>query len=158
MTGVRSTGDLLRELAPQVLGVVLRRHGNFADAEDAGCSTRGTPPAAASIWPAGTVGRGHPPDPGRARLTGRARGGRPPGPHAPDRRPARVGTDGELVPLAEQDRTLWDRNFIAEGVALITAALRRGPMGEYQAQAAVAAMHDQARSHAETPWSEGVAL
>ena len=46
------------------------------------------------------------------------------------RGPARVGTDGDLVPLAEQDRTLWDRSLVAEGVALITTALRRGPMGE----------------------------
>ena len=70
------------------------------------------------------------------------------------RRPARTGADGELVPLAEQDRTLWDRDLIAEGVALITAALQRGQVGEYQAQAAIAAVHDQAPRHADTDWSE----
>jgi predicted RNA polymerase sigma factor len=74
------------------------------------------------------------------------------------RRPARTGSDGELVPLAEQDRSLWDRGLIAEGVALITEALRRGPMGEYQAQAGIAAVHDQALSHADTNWSEILAL
>lgn len=51
---------------------------------------------------------------------------------------------GGPVPLAEQDRSLWDRALIAGGVALITAALRRGQVGEYQLQAAVAAVHDQA--------------
>jgi RNA polymerase sigma factor (sigma-70 family) len=74
------------------------------------------------------------------------------------RRPARTGADGELVPLAEQDRTLWDRALIAEGVAMITEALRRGQVGEYQAQAAVAAVHDQAASHADTEWPEILAL
>jgi RNA polymerase sigma factor (sigma-70 family) len=74
------------------------------------------------------------------------------------RRPARTRADGELVPLAEQDRTLWNRGFIAEGVALITEALRRGQMGEYQVQAAIAAIHDQAACHADTDWSEILAL
>jgi RNA polymerase sigma factor (sigma-70 family) len=55
------------------------------------------------------------------------------------RRPARTGADGELVPLAEQDRTRWDRRLVSEGVALITEALRRGEVGEYQVQAAIAA-------------------
>jgi predicted RNA polymerase sigma factor len=63
-----------------------------------------------------------------------------------------------LVPLAEQDRTLWDRGQIAEGVALITQALRRGQMGEYQAQAAIAAVHDQAAGYADTEWREIRAL
>jgi RNA polymerase sigma factor (sigma-70 family) len=74
------------------------------------------------------------------------------------RRPARTTADGELVPLAEQDRTLWDRNLIAEGVALITAALRRGQMGEYQAQAAIAAVHDQAARYEDTDWRQILAL
>jgi RNA polymerase sigma factor (sigma-70 family) len=74
------------------------------------------------------------------------------------RRPARTRADGELAPLAEQDRALWDRELIAEGVALITTALRRGSMGEYQAQAAIAAVHDQAASPTETEWPEIVAL
>ena len=70
------------------------------------------------------------------------------------RRPARTGADGELVPLAEQDRALWDRSLIAEGVALITNALRRGQVGEYQVQAAIAAIHDQTDRHDDTDWSE----
>jgi len=74
------------------------------------------------------------------------------------RRPARTGADGELIPLAEQDRSRWDRRLIAEGVALITGALRRGPMGEYAAQAAIAAVHAQARRYADTNWSEILAL
>jgi RNA polymerase sigma factor (sigma-70 family) len=74
------------------------------------------------------------------------------------RRPARTRADGELVPLAEQDRTLWNRALIAEGVALITSALRRGQMGEYQVQAAIAAVHDQAARHEETEWSEILSL
>lgn len=74
------------------------------------------------------------------------------------RRPARTRADGELVPLAEQDRSLWDRVLIAEGVALITDALRRGQMGEYQPQAAIAAVHDQAARHEDTNWSEILSL
>ena len=68
------------------------------------------------------------------------------------RRPARTTEDGTLVPLAEQDRTRWDRGLIAEGTALATAALEGGPMGEYGVQAAVAALHDAAPSHASTDW------
>ena len=74
------------------------------------------------------------------------------------RRPARTRADGELVPLAEQDRTLWDRSLIAEGVALITEALRRGQVGEYQVQAAIAAVHDQAARHTDTDWAEILSL
>ncbi|MEY2400095.1 MAG: hypothetical protein QOJ08_206, partial [Ilumatobacteraceae bacterium] len=74
------------------------------------------------------------------------------------RRPARTGADGELVPLAEQDRSRWDRDSISEGVALITGALRQGQVGEYQAQAAIAAVHDQSRTHADTNWGEIAAL
>jgi predicted RNA polymerase sigma factor len=74
------------------------------------------------------------------------------------RRPARTRADGELVPLAEQDRSLWDRTLISEGVALITAALRHGQMGEYQAQAAIAAVHDQSPRHSDTNWFEIVSL
>jgi RNA polymerase sigma factor (sigma-70 family) len=70
------------------------------------------------------------------------------------RRSARTGAGGELIPLAQQDRTLWDRGLIAEGVALITRALQRGQVGEYQLQAAVAAVHDQAARHTDTDWSE----
>jgi predicted RNA polymerase sigma factor len=74
------------------------------------------------------------------------------------RRPARTAADGELIPLAEQDRARWDRELIAEGVALITEAMRRRQMGEYQVQAAIAAVHDQAARHADTEWAEILAL
>jgi RNA polymerase sigma factor (sigma-70 family) len=74
------------------------------------------------------------------------------------RRPARTTSDGELVPLAEQDRALWDRRLIAEGVALITGALRQGQVGEYQIQAAIAAVHDQALRYDDTDWSDILSL
>jgi len=74
------------------------------------------------------------------------------------RRPARTGPDGELIPLTEQDRTLWDRNAIAEGVALITDTLSRGSIGAYQLQAAVAAVHDEAVRAEDTDWPQIVAL
>ena len=62
------------------------------------------------------------------------------------RRPARTGPDGRLVPLAEQDRSLWDTRLIAEGVGVLQAALARDRLGEFQAQAAIAALHADARS------------
>lgn len=68
------------------------------------------------------------------------------------RRPARTRTDGTLVPLADQDRTLWRRDLIAEGVYILQAALARDRLGEYQAQAAVAALHADAPSAEETDW------
>ncbi|WP_042430346.1 RNA polymerase sigma factor [Streptacidiphilus anmyonensis] len=74
------------------------------------------------------------------------------------RGPARTGPDGELVPLDEQDRTRWEADAIAEGVALVTAALPRGPVGPYQVQAAIAAVHDEARTAAETDWPQILAL
>ena len=74
------------------------------------------------------------------------------------RRPARTRADGELVPLADQDRALWDRGLIAEGVALVTEAFRRGQVGEYQLQAAIGAVHDQAARYRDTEWSEILAL
>ena len=74
------------------------------------------------------------------------------------RRAARTGPDGELVPMAEQDRALWDADQIAEGVALITAALPRGPTGPYQLQAAIAAVHDEAPNAEATDWRQIVAL
>ena len=70
------------------------------------------------------------------------------------RRPARTGPDGELVPLSTQRRELWDRGQISEGVRLITAALRTDTIGEYQAQAAIAALHDDAPEAAETDWPQ----
>jgi RNA polymerase sigma factor (sigma-70 family) len=74
------------------------------------------------------------------------------------RRPARTGPDGELVPLAEQDRSQWDRALIAEGVALVSAALPKGPVGEYQLQAAIAAVHDEAAAAEDTDWPQILAL
>jgi RNA polymerase sigma factor (sigma-70 family) len=74
------------------------------------------------------------------------------------RRPARSGPDGELIPLAEQDRGRWDRRLITEGTSLITEAMRSGHLGEYQVQAAIAALHDQAPSHDGTDWPRVLAL
>ncbi|HEX5096381.1 MAG TPA: DUF6596 domain-containing protein, partial [Acidimicrobiia bacterium] len=68
------------------------------------------------------------------------------------RRPARTRADGSLVPLAEQDRTRWDAALVAEGVALITATLPAGPIGPYQIQAAIAAVHDEAPTAGDTDW------
>jgi RNA polymerase sigma factor (sigma-70 family) len=68
------------------------------------------------------------------------------------RRPARTGRDGELVPLAEQDRALWDRAAIVEGLRLAVAARRSGVVGEYQLQASIAAVHDAAPTAADTDW------
>jgi RNA polymerase sigma factor (sigma-70 family) len=74
------------------------------------------------------------------------------------RRAARTTDTGELVPLAEQDRSLWNDDYIAEGVELITAALPRGIPGPYQLQAAIAAIHDEAPSAEETDWPQIKAL
>jgi RNA polymerase sigma factor (sigma-70 family) len=74
------------------------------------------------------------------------------------RRPARTGPDGALIPMAEQDRGRWNADQIAEGVALVSAALRRGVPGPYQLQAAIAAVHDEAPSAAATDWPQIVAL
>ncbi|MFC0438489.1 RNA polymerase sigma factor [Kutzneria buriramensis] len=74
------------------------------------------------------------------------------------RRPARTGPNGELVPMAEQDRNLWRANDIAEGARLVTKALEQGPPGPYQLQAAIAAVHDEAPSYAETDWPQIVGL
>lgn len=74
------------------------------------------------------------------------------------RRPARTRADGSLVPLAEQDRSTWDRERIAEGIELITDALPRGPVGPYQLQAAIAAIHDEAEHMDATDWPQILAL
>jgi RNA polymerase sigma factor (sigma-70 family) len=73
------------------------------------------------------------------------------------RRPARTGADGELVPLAEQDRTRWDRALIAEGVGLVVRAMSGGVVGEYQLQASIAAAHDAAARAEDTDWPQIVA-
>jgi RNA polymerase sigma factor (sigma-70 family) len=74
------------------------------------------------------------------------------------RRAARTGPDGELIPLMNQDRTLWDRQEIAEGIALISATLPKGSIGAYQLQAAVAAVHDEAARPEDTDWPQILAL
>ncbi|GIJ79044.1 RNA polymerase sigma factor, sigma-70 family [Micromonospora phaseoli] len=71
---------------------------------------------------------------------------------------ARTGASGELIPLAEQDRDRWDTKAIAEGVALVTWALPRGPIGPYQVQAAIAALHDEAPTAEKTDWAQILAL
>lgn len=70
------------------------------------------------------------------------------------RRDARYTTAGELVPLDEQDRSRWDTAMIAEGVAVLQAALAHDRLGQYQAQAAIAALHDDAPTAAETDWPQ----
>jgi len=74
------------------------------------------------------------------------------------RRLARTGPDGELIPLAKQDRTLWDQAEISEGVALLTGALSNGSIGLYQLQAAIAAVHDEAVRAEDTDWPQILAL
>jgi RNA polymerase sigma factor (sigma-70 family) len=74
------------------------------------------------------------------------------------RRPARTRPDGALVPLDEQDRTLWNGQLIAEGVALVSEALPRGEVGPYQLQAAIAAIHDEAATVEETDWVQILGL
>ncbi|MFV2104343.1 RNA polymerase sigma factor [Micromonospora sp. LOL_024] len=71
---------------------------------------------------------------------------------------ARTGAAGELIPLAEQDRTRWDARTITEGVTLVTWALPRGPIGPYQVQAAIAAVHDEAPTAEKTDWPQILAL
>jgi predicted RNA polymerase sigma factor len=74
------------------------------------------------------------------------------------RRPARTGPVGELIPLDEQDRALWNRSAIDEGLALVTAAFQKGAVGAYQVQAAIAALHDEAPSTDATDWPQILAL
>ncbi|MFH5232686.1 RNA polymerase sigma factor [Antrihabitans spumae] len=70
------------------------------------------------------------------------------------RRPARTGEGGALVPLAEQDRSLWDGGAIVEGVRIVSDVLSRAPVGPYQIQAAIAAVHDEAATAEETDWQQ----
>jgi len=74
------------------------------------------------------------------------------------RRAARTRADGSLVPLAEQDRERWNGSYIEEGVALVTDALARSPLGPYQLQAAIAAVHDEAAQAADTDWPQILVL
>ena len=70
------------------------------------------------------------------------------------RLPARTSADGALVPLAQQNRSLWNRALISEGLQLLNATLAAGRIGEYQLLASIAALHDEATSHASTRWAE----
>ncbi len=70
------------------------------------------------------------------------------------REPARTGPRGELIPLAEQDRGLWRAEDVAEGVAILERVLPRGPVGRFQLQAAIAAVHAEAASYADTDWAQ----
>ena len=70
------------------------------------------------------------------------------------RRPARTTPDGALIPLPDQDRRLWSQPFIAEGTELVTKTLRSAPIGSYQLQAAIAALHDAAAQAEDTDWRE----
>jgi len=70
------------------------------------------------------------------------------------RRPARTSADGALVPLAQQDRSAWDRELITEGLQLLNATLAARRVGEYQLLASIAALHDEASSHTATRWPE----
>ena len=74
------------------------------------------------------------------------------------RRPGRTGPSGELIPFAEQDRSLWDRALIDEGIALISQVLSRGAVGSYQLQGAIAAVHAEAATAAATDWPQILAL
>jgi RNA polymerase sigma factor (sigma-70 family) len=74
------------------------------------------------------------------------------------RREARTRPDGELIPLTKQDRSLWDRTAVSEGIALLTAALSKGSIGAYQLQAAIAAVHDEAGRAEDTDWPQILAL
>jgi RNA polymerase sigma factor (sigma-70 family) len=74
------------------------------------------------------------------------------------RRLARTGAEGELIPLQQQDRKLWDRQQIEEGVALLSATLPKGAIGPYQLQAAIAAVHDEAAQAEDTDWPQILAL
>ncbi|HEX6054224.1 MAG TPA: DUF6596 domain-containing protein [Intrasporangium sp.] len=74
------------------------------------------------------------------------------------RRPARIDANGDAVPLPEQDRSLWNRELIVEGTALVTEAMSLGPLGPYQLQAAIAALHDEATTAEVTDWPQILAL
>jgi predicted RNA polymerase sigma factor len=74
------------------------------------------------------------------------------------RRAARADAQGGLIPLDEQDRSRWHAGQIAEGIALVSATLGKGPIGPYQLQAAIAALHDEAPTAADTDWPQILAL
>lgn len=171
--------SLLRDLAPHVLGAVVRRFRDFAASEDA---VQEALTAAAEQWPRDGVRdnpRGWLFQVAQRRMADHlsneairlAREVHKLLPESGDvagllalmlltdaRRAARTGPDGELIPLDEQDRTLWDRQAIADCVALASAALSKGSVGEYQLQAAIAAVHDEAARAEDTDWPQILAL
>src|SRR5207302_7124586 len=71
---------------------------------------------------------------------------------------ARTGPNDELIPLSQQNRAIWDREQIAEGVGLLSAALPKGSVGPYQLQAAIAAVHDEAERPEDTDWPQILTL
>jgi predicted RNA polymerase sigma factor len=169
--------DLLRDLAPQVLGLLLRRYGDFGGCEDA---VQEALIAAATQWPKqGMVylifNEGYAASAGDdlfrvdlsneairvARLLAHLL------PHEPEvsgllalmlltdaRRAARAGPNGELIPLDEQVRSMWDRVRISEGNEILQRALALGAAGPYQIQEAIAALHDEAPSTEATDWAQ----
>ncbi|HEY0471850.1 MAG TPA: DUF6596 domain-containing protein [Kribbella sp.] len=74
------------------------------------------------------------------------------------RRPARTSSDGSLIPLEDQDRSRWDASAIEEGISLLSSTLGRFPVGQYQLQAAIAAVHDEAPTAEATDWPQILAL
>src|SRR5437763_1827620 len=138
----------------------MARHGRLTKACRRGPKReRAAPPGGRGRRP-GAAGRGLRPAARRGRA---ARGRRHADPALPllppgARRPARVDATGALVPLAEQDRSLWSRDAIEEGTALITDSLSSAPLGPYQLQAAIAAVHAEADRAEDTDWPQIVAL
>src|ERR1700721_450548 len=74
------------------------------------------------------------------------------------RRAARTGPEEEVIPLTQQERTVWEQGEISEGIELLTAALSKGSVGLYQLQAAIAAVHDEAARAEDTDWPQILAL
>ncbi|AZS71715.1 hypothetical protein DDE74_12795 [Streptomyces lydicus] len=142
---------LLRSLTPSVLAILVRRGADFAAAEDA---VQDALVEAVRVWPA------EPPRDPKGWLVTVAWRKFLDAPRADSalmllhhaRRAARTAPDGSLVPLAEQDRGRWDTGSITEGVEILQAALARDRLGEFQAQAAIAALHADAPTAEETDW------
>jgi predicted RNA polymerase sigma factor len=137
---------LLRRLAPQVLAALLRRHRTSSGARASRVEL-----SSEAIRLTRELYRLRPDDSEAAGLLTLML-------LTDARRAARTTDGGELIDLADQDRSRWDRDRIAEGVALITDALARGPLGAYQLQAALAAVHDEAARAEDTDWPQILAL
>jgi predicted RNA polymerase sigma factor len=154
----RNAEHLLREVAPQVLGAVMRRYRDFAAAvfneghtSSAGPQLQRLDLAEEAIRLARALHALVPDDPETSGLPALLLLT-----HA--RRDARSGPDGALIPLSEQDRSRWDRAAIEEGTRLLEATLPRGRVGPYQLQAAIAALHDEALRAEDTDWAQIAAL